>query len=89
MSGKAVALDVMGQAPQGSMPCREPGGRWLFRIRQDGDRWLVAHAGVTTTGEFQDLPAALAFAKARCGAAAATIELRIGRFFALVHQRPG
>lgn len=63
----------------------------LFHLWRDAnERWQVQQGqpeGVTES--FVDLSSALAFANSSCQGAAATIELRVGTFYAVIHQDQG
>jgi hypothetical protein len=63
----------------------------LFRLWLDrNQRWRVEpDRPQGSTGLFADLPDAVAFAKRICSGAPATIELRMGGVYAVVHQARG
>jgi hypothetical protein len=53
------------------------------------DDWRLDAEAVGPSHQFSGLPAAVAFARKATNAAEALVELRIGDFYACVHQNPG
>jgi hypothetical protein len=76
-----------------SAAAASPEGLWppLFRLWLDGNqRWQVeTDRPGAPIGVFAELEEAVAFAKHACRGAAATVELHIDDFYAVVHQEPG
>jgi hypothetical protein len=81
-TGDGIAGDTNSQATHARLP--------RFRISQsDKGGWRVEHAGHPIGTVFAQLSQAVQCARDECRGAAATIELDIGGFFAVVHQAAG
>ena len=77
------------EIPASAVPRQAPAPT-RFHIAQNRDgRWTVGWSDRSADTSFAHLSQAVLFAKRQCRAAAATIELDVGGFFAVVHQAAG